>query len=420
MVLTGINPISMDFYNFLGLLEFSYIIYFFRTSQIREEQENSYWFSVSLRYIIPIILVLTLVAVFSTQIPMIDQLKSVVAFLLYLLNVIIVACFINSSQEFKKVVHLLLLVIVISSVYGIYTYIEGFNPFAELVLLYNPDLAGTGLGANYIEDARGLLKGRVSAFTVHPLLFGGIMAICLFVIIQYIRYLSKYNKRLFGPILIIICLAMVFLSGSRSILIGTIVGLYYYFYSNHPRIALRAGFLFLVFLFGVGITIEDDFIRSTLFFWEESQDISGSSGSMRMMQFEAAFDAIDDDVSSFLFGLGRGWAGQYGEKYGCVPPFYGFESIFLSSLVNMGVLGTCLYIYTIFYPLYTITKQNVQSIEDKRLVYSLLICGFAIYSLTGDVYGMKLYIVLTFFMIKWYQASISLNRDFTPQERIAL
>lgn len=411
---SNLYPISMEFSNALGILEFIYLFCF-----IRINQKKSYWYSVSLKYIIPIILVLTLVAVFSTQIPMINQLKGVVAFLLYLFNVIIVACCIKSSREFKKVVHLLLLVIVISSIYGIYTYIEGFNPFAELVLLYNSDLAETGLGANYIEDARGLLKGRVSAFTVHPLLFGGIMAICLFVVMQYIQYLSKYKKRLLGPILIVICLTMVFLSGSRSILIGTIIGLYYYFYSNSPRIALSAGFLFLVFLFGVGITIEDDFIRSTLFFWEESQEVSGSSGSMRMMQFEAAFDVIDDDISSFLFGLGRGWAGQYGEKYGCVPPFYGFESIFLSSLVNMGVFGTCLYIYAIFYPLYKITKQNVQSFKDRSLVYSLLICGFLIFTLTGDVYGMKLYIVLTFFMIKWCESSMPLSRDLSPRKRIA-
>lgn len=232
-------PISMEFSNALGILEFIYLFCF-----IRINQKKSYWYSVSLKYIIPIILVLTLVAVFSTQIPMINQLKGVVAFLLYLFNVIIVACCIKSSREFKKVIHLLLLVIVISSIYGIYTYIEGFNPFAELVLLYNSDLAETGLGANYIGDARGLLKGRVSAFTVHPLLFGGIMAICLFVIMQYIQYLSKYKKRLLGPILIVICLTMVFLSGSRSILLGTIIGLYYYFYSNSPRIALSAGFLF--------------------------------------------------------------------------------------------------------------------------------------------------------------------------------
>lgn len=138
-----------------------------------------------------------------------------------------------------------------------------------------------------------------------------------------------------------------------------------------------------------------------------------------MMQFEAAFDVIDDDISSFLFGLGRGWAGQYGEKYGCVPPFYGFESIFLSSLVNKGVFGTCLYIYVIFYPLYKITKQNVQSFKDRSLVYSLLICGFLIFTLTGDVYGMKLYIVLTFFMIKWCESSMPLSRDLSPRKRIA-
>ena len=159
-----------------------------------------------------------------------------------------------------------------------------------------------------------------------------------------------------------------------------------------------------------GLAIEDEYVKTTNFFWEENSDIKGSSTEMRTNQIEAAFDRISDNASSLVFGLGQGWVFQYSQKNGCVPPFMGFESIFIIAILQYGILGTLAYLFLIFGGLYKTVVRYVESSKKQNLLVSYLIAGFVIYSFTGEAYGLRLYMVLTFFMVKWHETSI-INRD---------
>jgi hypothetical protein len=151
----------------------------------------------------------------------------------------------------------------------------------------------------------------------------------------------------------------------------------------------------------LGVSIEDDFIRSTIFFWEEHDEIGGSSISMRMIQLEAVISAVSSDLQSLLFGFGRGWVGQYLEKHGNMPPFQAFEGIFLSSIVTYGVFGTIVYMVLVFKSLHNMNKNMVTDAIQKTAINAYLLAGLTIYVMTGIAYGLRLYMVLLPFMVKY-------------------
>lgn len=346
------------------------------------------------------------VSLLGYEMPIVPQIAGLKYQIYYLFNIIFIVYSLNNPQEFKAIVKVVLLLIVISGIYSGFTYVTKENPFALAVLSMTDIFDESGLANTYLEEERGFLTGRISGLTVHPLMFGGVLSLCVFLLLFAINQSkSLYEKGIFIFVLLFSLLLIVF-TGSRSILIGTMTGLLFYLFLQYKKKVLLYGFIAIIGIYFIGFTIEDDFLRSTIFFWEDNSEIKGSSSDMRSSQIEAGIERISGNISSFLFGLGNGWVGQYSKKYGNVPPFHGFESIILTSILQFGILGTITYFYLIFVKLYKVVVRHVCNPNAKDLLLSFLLAGFVVFSFTGGVYGLDLYVVLTFLMVKWHAISM--------------
>ena len=138
---------------------------------------------------------------------------------------------------------------------------------------------------------------------------------------------------------------------------------------------------------------------------------------MRFDQIGSALDVISNDFQSLLFGFGRGWSTQYTMKYGNVPPFQGFEGLFIYSFVEFGVLGTFLYLFAVFIPLYKLNVQFVKEDQARWLINAFLLSGFVIYIFTGHSYGQWLYLVLFFLLIRFSSPTENVDEDSKLQEQ---
>ena len=397
----GIDVIGtkIGFLSVLGLAEIIYFIYFY-TLKFPKGNDRTLM-NKSIRYVVFLVAFYILITFMSTEMPIGEQLDITKHFLYYSVNIILAASCINNKREYVCICHFVILLIIISGIYGLYTYVIQLNPFAELVLLTQEKLGDQGFGSEFLEDERGFLQGRISGLTVHPLMYGGVLVICFFLLMSYFNNVTNRWGRVFFYLLFSLCIILIVLTGSRSILIGLIWGLFYYFLKLNPRKVIKLSLLGFVLVMMFGITIEDDFIRSILFFWEENDEIKGSSTSMRIDQIRASFDVINKDIESLLFGFGQGWSTQYLSKHGNVPPFQGFEGIFIFSLVEYGILGTFLYLIAIFFPLFKWNSIYVTDLGKKTLIKAFLVSGIVIFTFTGHAYGQWLYLVLAFLMIRY-------------------
>lgn len=392
---TGVSLLS-----FLGIAEFLYILIKVPAYKKANDQ-NWQLFLCAYRYVLYLSVFMAVFAVLSTVIPLGDQLSTLKNFLYYAMNILIVALCFTKKREFVSIVHLIMLWVIISGIYGIYTYILRFNPIAEIVTATFSQFEDQGLNEDMLETERGFLQARISGFTVHPLLYGGILVLFIYVFFQEFLFSPKLWKRLVLIVFMIFCFGLTVLTGSRSILIGLAFGIFYFLLKTSPKKTIIYSLVGMCLLVTLGVSIEDDFIRSTIFFWEEHDEIGGSSISMRMIQLEAVISAVSSDLQSLLFGFGRGWVGQYLEKHGNMPPFQGFEGLFLFSIVTYGVLGTILFVLLVFKSLYSINKQMVTDAIQKTAINAYLLAGLTIYVMTGIAYGLRLYMVLLPFMVKY-------------------
>lgn len=391
---------SVGFPSILGISGFLYFLYFHYKISVNQMCNRNLIYK-SFKYVIILLIFFILIALMSTKIPIKEQFDSIKGFLYYSVNIILAASCFNEKRDFNCLCNYVILLLIISGIYGIYTYVTLYNPFAEYVILTHSLFEDQGMSDEIFNTERGFIHARISGFTVHPLLYGGVLVLCFYLLMLNFINIARGWRKLFLALVLSFCLILIILTGSRSILIGLLCGVVYYFTKMYPHKMVRCVILGIAFFMIFGLTIEDEFIRSVLFFWEDNEEIKGSSSSMRINQIEAAFDVISNDFQSFLFGFGNGWCARYVLKYGNIPPFQGFEGVFISSLVEFGVLGMILYIISLFPPLYRLNSKEVINPKFHILINSFLLSGFIIYSFTGTAYGLRLYVVLTFLIIKY-------------------
>lgn len=395
----NISGTNIGFLSLLGMAEMVYFLYFYLT--VLKENNDKNFVHKTIGYVLGIYTFYLLIAFLSTEMPFESQINDLKYFAYYSFNILIAASCLNKKRDFVCIFRFIVLLIIVSGIYGVYTYIIQFNPFAELVIATNAIFEEQGMGSHYLAEERGFIHGRISGLTVHPLLYGGVLVLCFFFLVSYWGEIKNKIEKIFMLFVFLFCILLIVLTGSRSILIGLLCGLFYYFFKMYPQKVIRYAILGLLLFLAFGLTIEDEYIRSILFFWEDHDEIGGSSKSMRLDQIMAALDIISDDFQSLLFGFGRGWSVQYTSKYGNVPPFQGFEGLFIFSFVEFGILGTFLYLMAVFAPLNRFNSNYVNDSQKKTLNMAFLLSGFIIYAFTGHAYGQWLYIVLIFLMIRY-------------------
>ena len=391
---------NVGFLSILGILEIVYFLFFY-ISRLKDKVYDRALMFKSIHYVAGIVLFYILIAFFGTIMPITEQFNDIKRFIFYSFNILLAASCLHNRREFHCIYNFVIVLIIFSGIYGIYTYVIQSNPFAELVIATYDIFEEQGMGVDFLETNRGFLYGRISGLTVHPLLYGGLLVLCFFLLLSYYKGMASKMRKAILILVLSFCLLLIILTGSRSILIGLLCGIFYYFIKIYPQKVLRYAMLGFILFMAFGLTIEDEYIRSILFFWEEHDEIKGSSKSMRIDQILAAIDIISDDFQSLLFGFGRGWITLYLSKFGNVPPFQGFEGLFISSFVEYGLLGTILYLLAVFVPLYRLNYGFVKKSQERTLNMAFLLSGFTIYVFTGHSYGQWLYLVLAFLMIRY-------------------
>ena len=253
--------------------------------------------------------------------------------------------------------------LLVLTVYGLYCYFTRTNVIVSFFnLLYNPD--DTALMAHSLQE-RGGLRGRIQGLSAITLEDAGQLIVSFFMMLHYVLNVKKKITPYYVALFVLMFVNL-FFTGSRSGLIGFAAGILVWIYlfgglsfkvRKRITLTLICGYFTLVFYSSVMADF-GDYIRSIIFFWEQSDSIGGSSFEMRLTQLEAAIGLIDNDPITMLFGLGADWVRQYSMSHGGLHPvLLGFESIVFIGLIEFGVIGLFVVTYGFYFMLYRFARK---------------------------------------------------------------
>lgn len=392
-ILGGKSPSNIC--NYLLILIF---IYFkFRDKIIKDNIYKS-----SKKFFLTITIFLFLLALLSYKIPINTEINYIKQQLLSFVTPFFIVSTFNNKKDFNFIEYIFWIILIISGVYSIYCYTIGNNPFGTFIQAYASINNDKVVSEGFIEEIRGALKGRVQGFTDHPLTYAGVLISTFYIIFQ--SYNLKENRIIKSDILyiiiIIFTLTCIFMTGSRSGVISILAGLIYFYYNTKRKSFIFYSIIIILFVFaGSALFIQDDYIKSIIFFWEDNQNISGSSKELRINQLYATFKLIDDNLQSALFGLGNNWCQEYANHNGLHPELYGFESILFSGLINYGYIGFFLYYGYIFATFYKLNNKYTINKRARIHLNSFLITALCFFIFTGS-YGFNLFIISYFIMLR--------------------
>lgn len=293
---------------------------------------------------------------------------------------------------------------IVCGLYGILTYFIHTNPYINsLYLLYT---GSENLYISFQESVRGALEGRVSGTNIHPLGWGQMWNVLL----PFFIMTKKYYKQILFYLVDLVGIINIILCGSRSALVGFLIFLFIFYFSEKKIRILKYAFISLTFLL-IFFTFFNkyrfvnqmkDYLVTSVFFWDtEKQNnmgIMGSSTEMRLKQFEVAIDI----ASKNLGGEGYGYKLYSLDHYSIYnSDLYGLESIVVRKLVEQGWLGLMcfLWLYFLLY-IYLISGLGKEE-KFKWFAYS---CSYFVCILMTDIQGISW--TLFFSLMLLYKASI--------------
>lgn len=315
----------------------------------------------------------------------------------FLLDYILIGLLFNHIQFknvdiafFDKIFYTITAIVIL---YAFYNYIFQTNPYQAYIS--SVQKKHINFSEYFVNDSRGVLKGRVSSTFPHPLMLGQV----LLLVISYIIY--KLKNGLYKWLTLFIIISVVFLTGSRSAIVPVIMTIIIYIFSFKKNL-LKKNIIVIGAIFALAMVLIPqsyiDTIQSLVTFWDKSQSdnmgIQGSTTNMRNIQLQSAIQTLDSDI---IIGRGRGYISLYGHKH---PEMRGYESIIFTELFENGLIGLILFL--IFYILlYIKLLKYAKSKRNKYRVHSLcipfLLCGI----MTGYQYGMfTIYII--FYILTLY------------------
>lgn len=308
------------------------------------------------------------------------------------------------TREIKRFNKILFLVSVIIIIYGFFNYVIKFNPYREYIsLITNLEV---DMSNDFMEEQRGFLDGRVSSVFGHPLSLGQwTVLIFAYSIYEFKEQLHPIFYYIFMLSLFIIAL----LTGSRSSLLPILVTIFIFVINHKPSKVVKS-FLCISLLFSLSYSFFpknfQSYFEATVFFWDDkassNANINGSSKEGRIEQLELAWGAIDDGPI-----LGKGFNYNVKKRDDLPNGLVGLESIFLSHLVDGGLLGLSMFIM-FYFKLYMILRSYCHTRIARSRVDSLCLSYFICICLTGITYSFFC-IYLIFYMVTLYRIS-GINR----------
>ena len=354
-----------------------------------------------------------LISLFSLdEIPFMTQFSFLIkkSLEMFLLGLIAVSFFVHTN-DFSMFARTFYSVVLAGSIYGIFSYVVNANPYMTFVSTSFRD--GIMNGADFfLSESRGVIHGRISGFSNHPLTWGQLHLLFVIVLPFFKKYLTQclfVSTFIFSSINIV-------LTGSRSSLVPLIIFLIgYVLIIKRRKFKQIVAFGLVVFSF-VMITVSvvhneyTDTIRAYLFFWDEGASeqigVGGSSVSMREDQLENAIYYIGK--RNVLVGFGYGFVSNMSEDHFLRETLLGFESVVLKVLMEQGVLGFVCYL-VMFVMLCVKLICERTSMTDRLLLVLLFLSYLSSLFFTGERCTFQLFF---FFLVLLSREDYILRRDF--------
>lgn len=308
--------------------------------------------------------------------------KTMEMFLLGVLSIV----FFKQCSDFTRFVKYFYMIVLIGSIYGVVSYLISANPYMSFVSTSFRDGITNGAEA-FLNEVRGVLHGRVSGFSNHPLTWGQLHLLFVIVLPFFKRYLSR-NLYILS---IVFSSINIILTGSRSSMVPLLLFLVGYFLienrKHFMRILFFCGIFFAVFIL-LGSFVHNEYIdtlRAYVCFWDESASekisVSGSSVSMRENQF---FDALFFvKKNNLLSGFGYGFVSNMSEDHFLREYLLGFESVVLKVVVEQGILGLIFYLLMFLF-LCIGVMQYRHNLKDNLFVALMFVCYLSSLLFTGE------------------------------------
>lgn len=286
--------------------------------------------------------------------------------------------------------------------YGLFlTTMPGLNPYQMILQpifggsFNEAYAAGQGGNTTLTTLADGRLFGRISSLFSDPQKYALALGLFFIFLFLYIK------KKLFLVILLLASGIAIVTSGVRTPIAALgITGLFMLLYYRKYKYFVYSLFVVGILFYIVPLISSDaaEYIGSIVN--SNESDTKGSSIEMRISQFEACLDILKNNP---LFGNGLGWTNWYIEKFGGHPKALYFESLLLSVMCNMGILG--IIIWFAFVISYIKTVNFYVSDKFKRtILFSLLLLYLTYTGITGD-YGYLILMAVFYVFVMGYSYS---------------
>lgn len=249
---------------------------------------------------------------------------------------------IETKSDFAFLFKVLTIFIFISCIYGLVEYFIKDNPISAYEATLNHDPSKV-IDFSYNLDERGY---RINSFFEHAIAAGMTWSLySSFVFYLFVKKKVSIRTLLFPLITAFISIFCIVLTKMRSPIIFFAITLLasvdfrskrFYFLAS----CFLIGLILILLFFGNDVQN----VIFALFNKSSAEEIGGSSLSMRLDQFDAAFSLMKENP---LFGLGPAFSDIISNDL--VTRLLGGESIWLSVITQQGLIGIFAYLTLVFF-----------------------------------------------------------------------
>ncbi len=282
------------------------------------------------------------------------------------------------KKDFQLYHKVMLTVSIIFVTYGIVEFTMQFNPFLSFLTEYFEKTDTALIVFLSSEDSIRFGSIRCQSLFMHSISYG---TYCVLFIIYFCFVVKEcalsHKTKVFTAILIPLLLFCMVTSGSRSPMVGLMLGLLPLL-SKQSLTKSSSLILFLIIIFIIFYQLDYiDIIRDLIIslFDTKGNTISGSSIDLRLLQLETCFQAISSNPFIGLGARGQEYAYSVLKLYNLA----GLESIWFSTLVNYGLLGCWAFLY-LYYSLYKFAVRNSGFFSFET---SIVLCYFIVNTMTS-------------------------------------
>lgn len=309
-----------------------------------------------------------------------------------------------TRKDVRLVYRASIVVIFIICLLGLYESIVGDNPWLDYVYTHSSQEYER---MYYIPGNVWRRFGMVRAYSVFyiHIAFGTTCVFLLFAIGTAYSHKWLGKKQLTLLICILLLVAGVFMSNSKTGLLGLVVMIFAIY---KPKDVFKPQYIIplVIIIVGVFVMFPDYLLNFTSLFDEDAaEEGSGSTVAMRQVQFNVAIGMFEQ---SPLFGNGLGSISAL-MKYGNNADILGSESSWMKILPERGLLGAFTYVASYVY-MYKKFSDYIPKFQLLAFLASLLVMETATGFMDMSLYGSVLILV---------RKAYILNKNCSTSKRVS-